>query len=290
MLNRTQVSETTHIYRIIASLLALCVGCEQSQTQTQIQTPQNTSKQSHENPPQTSEPLVLEGDFFGDQLLESDELGDDFLSVPCVGGTSKNLEDTRFLRGQLVAPYGKIAALDHDSLLNNVTDFLLDDAFAVPIPSEQTVAGVTVTLGKIDAQGKLESSYHEAVSDALGRFCIRKPDATDFSPSLGLLATQNGVTLRSLVLSPAHSNISISSELLTQMLIESNALDTKYMPELINLHTLADSAIDLIKPMKETEFKDSADALKVTRAHLNADPRFKSALDALKVKTKQTNN
>ena len=252
-------------YLLLALLLVF--GCESGSV---------PAPKAKEQPKQIEESLEIEGDFFGDALgEEAAQLGSDFSVVPCVGATPEeqaNLDHPRILRGQVVAPFGRLAQ-------RALWDFIVPDAHAVPVGGENTVPNQEIQLVEFGSKGEPLKVLATATSDALGRYCLKLPKDVNYGVTLGLRTGSGDNQLRALVLSRGHSNISLSTEVVLALALEKGQLESNRRAWLVNLHTYADSAVDLLDPF---ELKDGTNVVagkQEVKTHLLADKRFAAALN-----------
>ena len=215
------------------------------------------------------------GGFFGAGLVEdATSLGSDFTVVACVGATPEeqnNLEHPRVIRGQVVSPFGRIASW-------SPVDLLIPSAFAVPVEGENTVAEVDVQLMTLQPDGRPSKVLSKTTSDALGRFCFKLPDGADYGAMLGLVATYGDESLRAVVLSRGHGNLSLTSDVVLSLYLQKHALDLpNARARLINLHTLADSAVDLLEPVTLEDDDNLITGRQKIKEHLLKDLRFSAS-------------
>ncbi len=254
--------------KYLFAILLVLVGCEGNSSPA--------APKTAEEPKPAEESLEIEGDFFGDELgEEAAELGSDFSVVPCVGATPEeqaNLDHPRIIRGQVVAPFGRLA---HRSLW----DLIVPDAHAVPVGGENTVPNQEIQLVEFGSKGEPLKVLATATSDALGRYCFKLPKNVTYGVSLGLRTGAGDNQLRAVVLSRGHSNISLSSEVVLALALEQGKLESKRREWLVNLHTYADSAVDLLDPFELEDGTNVVAGKQEVKTHLLADERFAAALE-----------
>ena len=250
--------------KFLILMLVLVISCDQNPPVEQTQ-----------DAPAEADSLEIEGDFFGDELGdEAAELGSDFSVVPCVGATPEeqaNLEHPRLIRGQIVAPFGRLAQ-------RTFWDYLVPDAHAVPVGGENTVPNQEIQLVEFGSKGESLKVLMTATSDALGRYCFKLPEGVNYGVSLGLRAKSGDKELRAVVLSRGHSNLSLSSEVVLELALDKGPLEARRFAWLVNLHTYADSAVDLLNPLELEDGTNVAVGKQEVKTHLMADRRFADAL------------
>jgi len=140
----------------------------------------------------------------------------------------------------------------------------------------ETRPGLTVSLTETDASFEPTKTIFTTQSDALGRFCFKIPSNVSVGPAL-LLVADHSPRLRRVVLDEKDANIGEIHEALIQLLIEHRT--PIRAPLLINLHTVAQTAVDLLNDPLESagRAEPTVDSLKT---ELIADPRTRELLGA----------
>jgi hypothetical protein len=219
----------------------------------------------------------MEGDFFsGEALTEGAvELGDDFEGVPCAGAATHerfNYEHPKVIRGQVVAPGGRLAG-------NFLWDLLVPSAHAVPVGGERLVEGATVRIARWTAGGIVALDEPRATTDALGRYCLRLP--SHLSPGTRvLLEASNGRTiLRRFLYDRADANVSTATETLVRIVTDRWQPGEVSRARLLNLHTVAFSQLDTIAPVNLLVDDDVEAAIQTLTQALEESERVKEKFE-----------
>lgn len=198
-----------------------------------------------------------ESEFFDPEALDENSVvvGDDFDAVECAG------EGDIELRGQVLAPAGRLAFFP---------DWLVPSAHAAPLEGELVVSDVEIELYDHRNPDEIWASTR---SDAVGRYCLVLPAGREPSTSTILRARAGEASLRRVVTHRQATTISISSEAVTRIILDSNL----NRQQSINLETMADTALDLLEP---TAFEGENVETAVSRVQkvMLADHRVRKAI------------
>ncbi|TXC69473.1 hypothetical protein FRC91_17940 [Bradymonadales bacterium TMQ1] len=198
----------------------------------------------------------------------------------CVGATEEEARaesHPRMLRGLVLAPQGKFARGPH------LLELLIPSAHAAALEGELPVANARVALYEGDARGEpVGEPLIETVSDRAGQWCVRLPDGVAFGPQLLLIASAGDHRLRRPVLHAADLDLYSQPEALMRLLIEEGlTLDAISTASYLNLDVMAQSAVDLIEPVR-VEGTSGLESL-LARLHktMSEDARLKEAIGRL---------
>lgn len=133
---------------------------------------------------------------------------------------------------------------------------------------ETPLAGASVAVRRLDeAYEPTGEIIIETAADDQGRYCLRIPDDVPFGATLAVVATAGDLRLRRLALDPDSGRISPRSEAIVTVLTGAGIPPQSASYEaLINLHTVAATAVDLMAP---DDAQSEADAIA-------ADPRVQA--------------
>lgn len=191
--------------------------------------------------------------------------------------------DPRVLRGQVHAPFGKLARFSPPNApgapaRSPIPDWLIPSAEAAPLEAERTVADAYVHLYQVDARGeRVGENIAETRSDLGGNWCIRLPEGVSPSPALMVEARDAGgaTRLRRSVVAPFATDTFVGSEALTRLL-QANQVDFSRVSTetFINMESIADTRMDLLDPVELTESMTVEDAVTHIQETLTQDPRL----------------
>lgn len=185
-----------------------------------------------------------EGSFFDEDLLFEGAIDLASEVLDCVG------ESDRMLRGQVLAPDGRLA-LQRRNLLHDLGDLLIPIAHAAPLEGELPVPGVIVALTRTDDIGEPTGEVLvQTETNAQGAFCLAMPDDLEFGPTTMLIASHGDQRLRRPVLHENDLNIYSQPEALLRLLIaEGFELSGLDVATYLNLDVMAQTAVDLLRPV-----------------------------------------
>lgn len=188
--------------------------------------------------------------------------------------------DPRVLRGQVLAPFGKLAAYRPPAppARSPFPDWLVEVAHGAPLEAERTVPNTPIYLYQVDARGeRVGESIAETRSDSGGNWCIRLPEGV--APGPGLMVEARGARadarLRRSVVAPFATDTSVGNEALTRLL-QANKVDFLRVSAetLINMESIADTRMDLLNPVELSDTMTLEDAVVHVQATLATDPRL----------------
>lgn len=166
----------------------------------------------------TPTPLVEEGgEFFDPSVLEGAASLSGWSDVPCPGSS----KDER-------------SAENPSGILRGEVD-----------PSLGLGSDVRVRLVAVGESFEIAKVFHETYTDGLGRFCFKLPPKVDVGPHLMVwLGNEGELVIRRMVLDSQDVNVGAVHEALFQLVQEHKP--SLRVPNLINLHTVGYTAVDLL--------------------------------------------
>lgn len=188
--------------------------------------------------------------------------------------------DPRVLRGQVQAPFGKLAAYRPPAppVRSPFPDWLVDRAYGAPLEVERTIPNTPVYLYQVDARGERAGEYiAETRTDSGGNWCIRLPEGV--APAPGLMVEARGAggqaRLRRSVVAPFATDTSVGNEALTRLL-QANQVDfvRTAAETLINMESIADTRMDLLDPVELRPTMTLEQAVARVQETLATDPRL----------------
>ena len=224
-------------------------------------------------------PEASEG-FFDEDLLFDGAIDLASETLECVG------ESDRMLRGFVLAPDGRLAMQRHGPArhLRHLGDVLVPKAHAAPLEGELPVPGVVVTLTRTDDIGEpTGEALVQTETNAQGAFCLAMPEDLEFGPTTMLIASHGELRLRRPVLHENDLDIYSQPEALLRLLVaEGFELSTLDVPTYLNLDVIAQTAVDLLRPVTLRPGGGLSSILHRLEETMRQDERLMATLERLR--------